>query len=407
MKKIFTLAAAGALATASLCAKAQAPFTVDGQLTADEVTAGKYVLLGKYTNIRGFGNAGLLSLYAASTTTKLYIFVGGTVEANGNAFQLFLDLPAVAGVPIGTALPGGAGTSFTNMKSKLDLAADLGLALRSDGSATPANSNYLIEGIAYTSATAATAAKLTTATGPLLGDGTALTLSTTTATGDFARLAGARIAYKVAAMAGISGNPGNTATTSTGTPPVTTYPASYGGVGSYGWEIEIDRATAGLTGTPSASLFVVQNGGDGGYISTDFIPQTSAPIAPVTNNPGNPGTGAYDFTTVPDRQAANIILSSTGVLGARAADADALALQIYPNPTTSVATIEYSVGGRAENVSIMLTDLLGRNIQSLASGLKPAGKQSALVSTANVAAGTYLVRVQVGDKVSTRKVVLL
>ena len=46
-------------------------------------------------------------------------------------------------------------------------------------------------------------------------------------------------------------------------------------------------------------------------------------------------------------------------------------------------------------------------VQVLANGLQPAGLQSKIVSTANVAAGTYLVRVQVGDKMATRKVVLL
>ena len=396
MKNLFTLAALGLLATGSLSAQAQV--TVDGQLTAAEVTAGNYVLLGKFTNPRGFGNAGLLSLYAASTSTKMYIFVGGTVEANGNAFQLFMDLPNAAGVPVGTALPAGAGTSFGSFTAKLDLAADLGLALRSDGTA------YQVEGIAYTSATAATAAKLTTTAGTLAGDGTPLTLSTATATGNFARLAGARIAYKVGATAGISGNPGNTATTSTTTPPVTTYPASYGGVGSYGWEIEIDRTAAGLTGTPQATLFVLQNSGDGGYPSSDFIPQTSAPL---TTNSGNLASGSFDFTTLPGRQAATVTLSATGVLGTKAADEAAVALSVYPNPAAGAATVAYNVGSRAENVNIVLTDLLGRPVQVLANGQQAAGVQTKTVSTANVAAGTYMVRVQVGDKVSTRKVVLL
>lgn len=393
MKKILALAAAGVLATASFGAQAQV--TVDGQLTSAEVTAGNYVLLGKFTNPRGFGNAGLLSLYAASTPTKLYVFVGGTVEANGNAFQLFLDLPNAAGVPVGTALPAGAmGTSFERFTAKLDMAADVALALRSDGA------NYQIEGAAYTSATAGTSQKLTP-TVPLLGNGTALTLPSTTG---YASLNMARVAYRVAATAGISGNPGNTATT-TGTPPVTTYPASYGGVGSYGWEIEIDRSAAGLTAANSAAtMFVLQNGGDGGYPSSDFIPQTSAPLA---TNSGNLASGSFDFTTLPDRQAATITLGSTGVLGTKNAAADALALQVYPNPATSFATLDYNVGSRADNVDIVLTDLLGRNIQSLVHGLQPAGRQFALVSTANLAAGTYLVRVQVGDKVSTRKVVLL
>ncbi|MDQ2794761.1 MAG: hypothetical protein M3Y12_12255, partial [Bacteroidota bacterium] len=336
------------LATASFGAQAQV--TVDGQLTAPEITAGNYVLLGKFTSPRGFGNAGLLSLYAASTPTKLYIFVGGTVEANGNAFQLFLDLPGTAGVPVGTALPAGQPTtSFEKFTAKLDMAADVALALRSDVA------NYLVEGASYTSATVGTSKKLTTAA-PLLGNGTAISLPSTETTGVYAALNLARVAYKVAATAGISGNPGNTATTSTTTPPVTTYPTSYGGVGSYGWEIEIDRAAAGMMAANAAvTMFALQNGGDGGYPSSDFIPQATTPL---TTNSGNLASGSFDFATLPGRQAATITLSNTGVLGTKAADTDALAVQVYPNPATSVATVEYSVGARAENVSIMLTDLM-------------------------------------------------
>ncbi|WP_310397968.1 T9SS type A sorting domain-containing protein [Hymenobacter sp.] len=392
MKKIFTLAAAGVLAAGALGAQAQV--TLDGQLTAPEVTAGNYVLLGKYTNPRGFGDAGLLSLYAASTATKLYIFVGGTLEANGNAFQLYMDLPATPGVPIGTALPAGAATtSFEKVTAKLDMAADLALAVRSEGT-----TGYQIEGAAYTSATVGSSAKLTTTAAPVLSSGAPLSLSPTTTIGEYARLTGARISYRVAAMPGISNNPGNT-TPNTG--------ASYGGVGSYGWEIELDRTAAGLVGTPAVTLFVIQNGGDGGYMSTDFIPQTSAPLPAMTNS-GNLATGAFDFTTLPDRQAATIALGTGGVtLGTKAADAAALAVGVYPNPANGVATVAYNVGSRSENVNIALTDLLGRQVQVLANGIQPAGVQSKVVSTANVAAGTYLVRVQVGDKVATRKVMVL
>ena len=60
MKKIFTLAAAGVLAATTLGAQAQV--VLDGQLTAPEITSGNYVLIGKFTNPRGFGDYGLLSL---------------------------------------------------------------------------------------------------------------------------------------------------------------------------------------------------------------------------------------------------------------------------------------------------------------------------------------------------------
>ena len=384
MKKIFTLTAAGLLAAASFGAQAQV--MVDGQLTAAEITAGNYVLLGKYTNPRGFGDAGLLSLYAASTPTKVYFFLGGTVETNGNAFQLFLDLPATTGVPAGTALPAGtAGTSFQKMTAKMDLPVDLALALRSDGM------GFKIEGATYTPVLATS--KNLTGTTPLAGDGTALTLPTDAA---FPMLAMAKVAYKNATGGKLSANPGNT------TP--NTDPA-YGGVGTYGLEVELDRTALGATGTPTLSVFALQNGGDGGYLSSDYIPQATTPPA---GNGNLEDASKVDFATVPGRQAATFTLSATGVvLANKAADANALALQVYPNPATSVATLEYNVGSRADNVNIMLTDLMGRNVQSLVNGLQPAGKQSTSVSTAEIAAGTYLVRVQVGDKVSTRKVVLL
>ena len=384
MKKLFTIAAAGLLATAAL--NAQAQVTVDGQLTAAEVTAGNYVLLGKYTNPRGFGDAGLLSLYAASTATKVYFFLGGTVETNGNAFQLFLDLPVTTGVPVGTALPAGAaGTSFEKMVAKMDLPVDLALALRSDGA------GFKIEGATYTAGVANS--KNLTGPTPLAGDGTPLTLPTDAA---FPMLAMAKVAYKNATGGKVSANPGNTTSN--------TDPA-YGGVGSFGLEVELDRTVLGATGTPVLSVFALQNGGNGGFLSSDYIPQ--ATTAPAGN--GNLGDAdKVDFATVPGRQAATFTLTATGVaLANKAADAAALAVGVYPNPANDVATVAYNVGARAETVSISLTDLLGRPVRVLSSGIQAAGVQNKVVSTANIAAGTYLMRVQVGDKVSTRKMVLL
>ncbi|OGX88248.1 hypothetical protein BEN47_09170 [Hymenobacter lapidarius] len=389
MKKLFTLAAASVLAAGSFAAQAQV--VLDGQLTAPEITAGNYVLIGKYTNPRGFGDAGLLSLYAATTATKVYFFVGGTVETNGNAFQLFLDLPARAGVPVGTSLPAGMmGTSFEGMVAKLDLAADLALALRSEGT------DFQIEGASYTSATAGTSMKLTSTAGVVSGNGTAQTLSAAATVGNFAALAGTRVAYRNSSDGKVSSNPGNT-TPNTG--------ASYGGVGSFGWEIELDRTATGLaTGTPALTFFVLQNSGKGDFLSSDYIPQTSVPVA----GNGNVGAAAAaDFTTIAGRQAATITLGATGVLGTRAADAAAIALGVYPNPANGIATVAYSVGNRFENVNIVLTDLVGRHVQVLSNGMESAGVKTKTVSTADVSAGTYLVRVQVGDKVATRKVVLM
>ena len=389
MKKLITLATAGVMAVGAFSAQAQV--TLDGQLTAPEITAGNYALIGKFTNPRGFGDAGLLSLYVANTPTKVYFFVGGTVEANGNAFQLFLDLPGRAGVPVGTALPAGMmGTSFEGMTAKLDLAADLVLALRSDGT------DFQIEGASYTSATAGTSMKLTSTAGVVAGNGTPQTLSSAATVGNFAALAGTRVAYRNSPDGKLSTNPGNISPNTA---------VTYGGVGSFGWEIELDRTATGLaTGAPALTLFVLQNSGKGDFLSSDYIPQSSTPVA----GNGNVGTaGAADFTTIAGRQAATVTLGANGVLGTKAADEAAIAMGVFPNPANEVATVAYNVGNRAEKVNIVLTDLLGRQVRVLQNGLQAAGVQSKTVSTADVSAGTYLVRVQVGEKVATRKVVLM
>ena len=417
MKKLFTLAAAGVLAASSI--NAQAQVTVDGQLSAAELTAGNYVLLGKSDNFtfatgqnqndnRPFGSRGLLGLYVASTATKVYIFLGGTVDPGSNAFQLFMDVPGGTGVPAGTFLPAGmSGTSFEKItRIKLDQTVKLALALRGDGSPTaPAPQNYKLEAAAFTSATAVQSTQLTSATAAIVGDGTALTLGSTATVAPYAGLKDARVAYRNTTDGKIGTNPGNAALYNT---------AAYAGVGSYGWEIELDRAALGATAANSVfRIFAIYNNGNGGYASGEFIPKSTSATLPASfpspnlggadNGPAND----VDFGAIAGTQSASFTLSATGVLGTKAADANALALQVYPNPATSVAILEYNVGSRADNVSIMLTDLMGRNIQSLVNGLQSAGKQSTSVSTASVAAGTYLVRVQVGDKVSTRKVVLL
>lgn len=387
------------LAAASFSAQAQV--TLDGQLTAPELTSGNYVLLGKYTNPHSFGDHGLLSLYAASTPTKVYIFVGGSVQTNNNGFQLLMDLPGTGGVPAGTALPSGsANTYFANLNVKMEMATDLGLALRSTAVGA---TNFRIEAANYMSATAATSKELTTTAAPLAGDGTALTLP---ADAGYPALAGARVAYKNTGADGFLAGPAPATPLNPGNINPNTA-AGYGGVGSYGWEIELDRAALGaLTGTPTLTVFVLQNGADGNYISSDFIPQSTTPI-PSMPNFGSIGNSNVDFATIPGQQSVSFTLAATGTtLGAKAAAA-AVALSVYPNPVQGTSTVTYQVTERATNVHIVLTDLLGRTVRTVENGLKPVGNQMATVDASSLAAGTYLLRVQVGDNVSTSKVSVL
>lgn len=418
MKKILTLTAASILAAGTLSAQAQV--TVDGQLTAAELTAGNYVLLGKSDNFtftgtqnqnsnRPFGNNGLLGLYVASTPTKVFVFLGGTMENSGNSFQLYMDIPGATGVPAGTFLPAGlAGTSFEKInRIKLEQNLTLALALRSDGTpVAPAPQNYRAEAAVFTSATAVQSRQLTTTAAAIMGDGMALTLSPTVTVGAYAGLNGARMAYRNTTTGQIGANPGNV--------PLFSTPA-YGGVGSFGWEIELDRAALGASAANAAfRIFAIYNNGNGGFASGEFIPKsTSATLPPfftTAPNLGGADNGAgtdVDFGIIPGRQSAGFALGATGVLGTKTAAAAALALGVYPNPANGVATVAYNVGSYANQVNIVLTDLLGRPVQVLENSLQAAGAQTKTLNTANIAAGTYLVRVQVGETVATSKLVVL
>lgn len=398
MKKLITLAAAGTLAATAF--NAQAQMTVDGVLNATEIGAantGKYVLIGKYTNPRGFGDYGLLSLYAANTGNKIYFFVAGTVQndaSSSNSFQLFLDLPGVAGASASpTALPAGAGgTTFSGIAGiKLDIAPDMGLAIKGNGTGVGGNAGTIVpQAVIYTSATAAVDRDLAP---ELPNSGAAVTVAATSSATPFTRLAGARMAYRNSVDGKITTNPGNT---------IPNTAATYGAAGSFGWEIELDRTALQVTAPGAIGVFVVQNNGGGDYLSTDFIPQTTSP---VTTNGGNlANANAVDFATVAGLQRGTF---NVVALGSRAADEASVAMNVYPNPASSQATVAYRVLDRAQNVNIVLTDLMGRQVRVLENSAKAAGTQTVSFNTSDVAAGSYLVRVQVGDKVATRKVVLL
>ncbi|WP_345052791.1 T9SS type A sorting domain-containing protein [Hymenobacter glaciei] len=397
MKKLITLAA---LSTLAVNAQAQAPIAIDGQITPAEIVAGGYTLVGTYTGPRGFSpsatnQAGLLALYAAADANNIYFFLAGTLQNDAtpatisNSFQILIGRPGVAGVPVGVQLPKpvaatapAVNTSFQNFAPYLELPGDIGIGIKGNGVAA----QYQVDGVVYTGGTtpAASATVLSGATGVAA---TGAVAAVTAQTGAFVVFNGTQVAYRTSTS--LNTNPGFA---SNGQVP----PAN-------GLEVAISRASANIPAAGGAlRVFALQNNADGGFVSTDFIPQSGSNTTNLGTNP--------DFRTIAGTQAATVnIGAGTGVtvLGTKAADANALALQVYPNPATSIATLDYNVGSRADNVNIMLTDLMGRNIKSLVDGLQPAGKQSTSVSTANVAAGTYLVRVQVGDKISTRKVVLL
>lgn len=366
MKKLFTLAAAGTLAAFSL--NAQAQITLDGKVDAAEiataVTAGKYQLVSTYSGTHSTANVGLQRLYVGYSTTKLYIAIVGTYEqSNYPAVVGYLNLPNKTGVASGTKLAGGAdGSSPLKQRPTMDFEVDYGIRTTFAPAGSPGAYFSYVD---YTAGNSAAVADNYQGNPSKTG-----TPATATATsGPFNMW---RVAYLTSAT--LAGNTANA-----------------------GVEYEFDLASLGITATSRIDMFFAYTN-DGGIFTSDTFP----PIAGQTTALA----ADQDFTAIAGRQSLAYQLG-TGVLATKTADAAALGLNVFPNPVQASSTVAYQVTGQATNVHIALTDLLGRTVRTVETGVKPVGAQTATLNTADMAAGTYLVRVQVGDQVATSKIAVL
>ena len=77
-----------------------------------------------------------------------------------------------------------------------------------------------------------------------------------------------------------------------------------------------------------------------------------------------------------------------------------------PNPFNATTTIRYFLP-RSEDVRLTVHDSAGRLVETLSDGWHTSGKQSATLNGTEIAAGVYLLRLEVGAVMQTRKVVLL
>ena len=81
--------------------------------------------------------------------------------------------------------------------------------------------------------------------------------------------------------------------------------------------------------------------------------------------------------------------------------------QNYPNPFNPNTTIEFDLPKTAE-VTLKIFNILGEEVATLVSDRLSAGSYSyEWTRTGGIASGVYLYRLQAGDYVETRKMVLL
>ena len=85
--------------------------------------------------------------------------------------------------------------------------------------------------------------------------------------------------------------------------------------------------------------------------------------------------------------------------------------QNYPNPFNPITTLKYNLPEQSI-VNIFIYDLLGREVRTLVNTAQDAGFKSVIWDATNdfgkpVSAGVYLYKIQAGEFVQTRKMVLL
>ncbi len=80
--------------------------------------------------------------------------------------------------------------------------------------------------------------------------------------------------------------------------------------------------------------------------------------------------------------------------------------QNYPNPFNPETTIEFSIP-EASNVKLSVFDILGREVTTLVNEFKSAGAYRAKFNAAKLASGLYLYRIEAGNFVSVKKMMLL
>lgn len=80
--------------------------------------------------------------------------------------------------------------------------------------------------------------------------------------------------------------------------------------------------------------------------------------------------------------------------------------QNYPNPFTAVTNIEFNVP-TSTHTRIAVYDMLGRRVSMLVDEVRPAGLNQVTFDAKSLPSGTYFYRLESGDKVETRSMVLV
>lgn len=165
-----------------------------------------------------------------------------------------------------------------------------------------------------------------------------------------------------------------------------------------GWEFEIPLPALGGAAIGSDFKMMVAYIDDFKSFNADVLPTIVGQTAVLGIDP--------NFTAIAGNQFYTYRVGS-GVLGSRAAMADALAATTYPNPLTNASQLSYTVASGTQPVSVDVYNALGQRVLPLLNADQVAGPHNtALAPLQKLAASSYLVRLRVGPQLTSRRVVV-
>jgi hypothetical protein len=172
-------------------------------------------------------------------------------------------------------------------------------------------------------------------------------------------------------------------------------------------EVEVDEAGTILTATTILGLNEPEyewSTSDASQVTIEGIEGTNQAIATRVGPVGGAATLTVTDVANDLTRSVNAMLILPDEEGAAAAH---FALGgVYPNPTRDRVQVVYQTGAPMD-VRVTLYDVLGRRVLTAQDGLVTAGEHAAVIETGAFSSGIYLLRVEAGDVVETRRLTVV
>ena len=180
--------------------------------------------------------------------------------------------------------------------------------------------------------------------------------------------------------------------------------------------------TDSTTGEPVvAKITIVGHDADGSEVYSDSTGRFSRPIKAGTYTVKVEATNYYSKTftnvQVQDFQTTELNVQLVNIfvgVGDETIPTKFSLAQNYPNPFNPTTTIEYSIPkvrakdfSPQQNVQLKIYDVLGREIKTLVNEKQLPGNYSVKFDASNLPSGVYFYRLQAGDFVATKKMILM